>query len=101
MIVFLYRKRKETEKSSIMTMILRQSPPGHKTRCLEEDVVLAIDNATKNVIHYQKVQDLEEFEFPLVCILICDTILIMANNLLLGGLKKKKKRINICFFVGK
>ena len=49
-----------------MTMVLRQSPPGHKSRCLEDDVVLAIDNTTKNVIHYQKVQEQEEFEFPVV-----------------------------------
>ena len=47
-------------------MVLRQSPPGHKTRCLEEDVILAIDNTTKNVIHYQKVQGQEEVEFPVV-----------------------------------
>ena len=47
-------------------MILRQSPPGHKTRGLEDDVVLAVDNTTKNVIHYQKVQGQEEYEFPLV-----------------------------------
>ena len=49
-----------------MTMVLRQSPPGHKSRCLEDDVVLAIDNTTKNVIHYQRVQEQEEFEFPVV-----------------------------------
>ena len=47
-------------------MVLRQSPPGHKSRCLEDDVVLAVDNTTKNVIHYQKVQEQEEFEFPVV-----------------------------------
>lgn len=63
-IVEEHKKRRETDKSAVMTMVLRQSPPGHKTRCLEEDVILAIDNTTKNVIHYQKVQGQEEVEFP-------------------------------------
>lgn len=51
-----------------MTMVFRQVPPGHASRCLEDDVIVAVDNHTKNVIHYQKVADsnTKKFEFPVV-----------------------------------
>ncbi|XP_045204688.2 translation initiation factor eIF-2B subunit epsilon-like [Mercenaria mercenaria] len=62
-----HKKRHEKDKSAIMTMVFRQAPPGHTTRSAQDDVILAIDNQTQNVIHYQKVGETgnRRFQFPL------------------------------------
>ena len=63
------RERREKDKSAIMTMVFRQAPPGHATRQPEDDVILAVSNTTKNVIHYQKAstsKEAKKFEFPVV-----------------------------------
>jgi len=51
-----------------MTMVFRQVPPGHASRCPDDDVILAVDNITKNVIHFQRVAESASkgFEFPVV-----------------------------------
>lgn len=64
----LYRLRRKLEKNvSVMTMIFKESSPSHPTRCHEENVVVAVDNATNRVLHFQKTQGLRRFSFPLVC----------------------------------
>ncbi|OCT78464.1 translation initiation factor eIF-2B subunit epsilon [Xenopus laevis] len=60
-----HRTRRKLEKNvSVMTMILKESSPGHRTRCQEDDVVLAMDSKTKRVLLYQKSQGLARFHFP-------------------------------------
>uniref|UniRef100_A0A096MR49 Translation initiation factor eIF2B subunit epsilon n=1 Tax=Papio anubis TaxID=9555 RepID=A0A096MR49_PAPAN len=62
----LYRLRRKLEKNvSVMTMIFKESSPSHPTRCHEENVVVAVDNATNRVLHFQKTQGLRRFSFPL------------------------------------
>ena len=52
-----------------MTMVLCEVPPGHVTRNPEDDMIVAVDNQTHNVIHYQRLANTEKhskFEFPMV-----------------------------------
>ncbi|XP_038603499.1 translation initiation factor eIF-2B subunit epsilon [Tachyglossus aculeatus] len=61
-----HRMRRRLEKNvSVMTMIFKESSPGHHTRCPEDDVVVAMDSATSRVLHYQKTHGLQRFCFPL------------------------------------
>lgn len=68
MLPFLLRVRRKLEKNvSVMTMVFKESSPGHRARCQEDDVILAMDSATNRVLHYQKTQGLKRFPFPMVC----------------------------------
>ncbi|KAM6948414.1 translation initiation factor eIF2B subunit epsilon [Aplochiton taeniatus] len=61
-----HRHRRKMDKNiSVMTMICKESSPGHKSRCEEDDVIIAIDSKSKRVLHYQKTQGLKKLEFPM------------------------------------
>ncbi|CAH2248339.1 translation initiation factor eIF-2B subunit epsilon [Pelobates cultripes] len=61
-----HRTRRKLEKNvSVMTMILKESSPRHRTRCQEDDVIIAMDSKTKRVLLFQKSQDLKRFHFPM------------------------------------
>ncbi|KAM4772565.1 translation initiation factor eIF2B subunit epsilon [Rhinophrynus dorsalis] len=61
-----HRTRRKLEKNvSVMTMVLKESSPGHCTRCQEDDVIIAMDSKTKRVLLYQKTQGLKRFHFPM------------------------------------
>ncbi|XP_063772651.1 translation initiation factor eIF2B subunit epsilon isoform X2 [Pseudophryne corroboree] len=60
-----HRARRKLEKNiSVMTMILKESSPGHRTRCQEDDVLIAMDSKKKRVLLFQKSQDLARYHFP-------------------------------------
>lgn len=62
-----FRLRRKMEKNvSVMTMIFKESSPGHHARCKEDDIVIAMDSATNRVLHYQRTQGLKRFRFPMV-----------------------------------
>ncbi|XP_056326828.1 translation initiation factor eIF-2B subunit epsilon [Danio aesculapii] len=61
-----HRQRRKMEKNvSVMTMIFKESSPGHKTRCEEEDMIVAIDSKSKRILHYQRAQALKRLQFPM------------------------------------
>lgn len=61
-----HRQRRKMEKNvSVMTMIFKESSPGHKTRCEEEDMIMAIDSKSKRILHYQRAQALKRLQFPM------------------------------------
>uniref|UniRef100_A0A8C5M6L4 Translation initiation factor eIF2B subunit epsilon n=1 Tax=Leptobrachium leishanense TaxID=445787 RepID=A0A8C5M6L4_9ANUR len=61
-----HRTRRKLEKNvSVMTMILKESSPGHRTRCQEDDVIIAMDSKTNRVLLFQKTQDLKRYHFPM------------------------------------
>lgn len=65
--LFFFRLRRKMEKNvSVMTMIFKESSPGHHARCKEDDIVIAMDSATNRVLHYQRTQGLKRFRFPMV-----------------------------------
>uniref|UniRef100_A0A1A8GDB9 Translation initiation factor eIF2B subunit epsilon n=1 Tax=Nothobranchius korthausae TaxID=1143690 RepID=A0A1A8GDB9_9TELE len=61
-----HRHRRKMEKNiSVMTMIFKESSPGHRSRCEEDDVVVAVDSKSQQILHYQKTQGLKKLQFPM------------------------------------
>uniref|UniRef100_A0A674BH14 Translation initiation factor eIF2B subunit epsilon n=1 Tax=Salmo trutta TaxID=8032 RepID=A0A674BH14_SALTR len=61
-----HRHRRKVDKNiSVMTMVFKESSPGHKSRCEEDDVIVAMDSKSKRVLHYQKTQGLKKLQFPM------------------------------------
>ncbi|XP_029471676.1 translation initiation factor eIF-2B subunit epsilon [Rhinatrema bivittatum] len=61
-----HRTRRKLEKNvSVMTMVFKESSPGHRARCQEDDVIVAMDSSTQRVLHYQKTEGLKRFRFPM------------------------------------
>lgn len=61
------RHRQKVEKNiSVMTMIFKSSSPGHRSRCEEDDVIVAVDSNSQRILHYQKTRGLKKFQFPMV-----------------------------------
>uniref|UniRef100_A0A8D3CZE7 Translation initiation factor eIF2B subunit epsilon n=1 Tax=Scophthalmus maximus TaxID=52904 RepID=A0A8D3CZE7_SCOMX len=61
-----HRHRRKTEKNiSVMTMIFKESSPGHRSRCEEDNVIVANDGKSQRILHYQKTQGLKRLQFPM------------------------------------
>uniref|UniRef100_A0A3P8VNM0 Translation initiation factor eIF2B subunit epsilon n=1 Tax=Cynoglossus semilaevis TaxID=244447 RepID=A0A3P8VNM0_CYNSE len=61
-----HRHRRKTEKNvSVMTMIFKESTPGHRSRCEEDDIVVVNDRRSQRILHYQKTQGLKKLQFPM------------------------------------
>ncbi|KAJ0058936.1 hypothetical protein NL108_003262, partial [Boleophthalmus pectinirostris] len=61
-----HRHRRKMEKNiSVMTMVFKESSPGHRSRCEEDDIIVAMDSKTHRVLHYQKTQGLKKLQFPM------------------------------------
>ncbi|XP_028832477.1 translation initiation factor eIF2B subunit epsilon [Denticeps clupeoides] len=61
-----HRLRRKLEKNiSVMTMIFKESSPGHRARCEEDNIVVAVDSKSKRILHYQKTQGLKKLQFPM------------------------------------
>lgn len=62
----VHRHRRKMEKNiSVMTMVFKESSPGHRSRCEEDNVIVAMDSKTHRVLHYQKTQGLKKLQFPM------------------------------------
>lgn len=67
LLFLVHRHRRKLEKNiSVMTMIFKESSPGHKSRCEEDDVIVAMDSKSQRILHYQKTQGLKKLHFPMV-----------------------------------
>uniref|UniRef100_A0A673L6N6 Translation initiation factor eIF2B subunit epsilon n=1 Tax=Sinocyclocheilus rhinocerous TaxID=307959 RepID=A0A673L6N6_9TELE len=61
-----HKQRRNMDKNvSVMTMIFKESPPGHKTRCEDDDIIIAMDGKSKRILHYQRAQALKRLHFPM------------------------------------
>uniref|UniRef100_W5LKI8 Translation initiation factor eIF2B subunit epsilon n=1 Tax=Astyanax mexicanus TaxID=7994 RepID=W5LKI8_ASTMX len=58
-------RRKQDKNVSVMTMIFKESSPGHRTRCDEDDIIVAVDSKSKRVLHYQRTRGLKKLQFPM------------------------------------
>lgn len=67
---------------SVMTMIFKESSPGHRSRCEEDDVIVGVDSKSQRLLHYQKTQGLKKLQFPVVK--KNTTPLLSASGLKLG-----------------
>lgn len=66
-ILRVHRHRRKMEKNiSVMTMIFKESSPGHRSRCEEDDVIVAVNSKSQRILHYQKTQGLKRLQFPVV-----------------------------------
>ncbi|XP_013418621.1 translation initiation factor eIF-2B subunit epsilon-like [Lingula anatina] len=59
-----HKERVQKVKSSVMTMVFMHAAPHHRTRCREEEVLVAVDRPTQRVLHYRKVGTDHKFELP-------------------------------------
>lgn len=52
-------------KTPVMTMLFKHAPPAHRTRCREEEVMVAVSPDNQRVLHYEKVGSSKKFDFSL------------------------------------
>nr|XP_039264964.1 translation initiation factor eIF-2B subunit epsilon-like [Styela clava] len=67
-----HRDRRTKDKNKpLMTLILRSCPPTHEMRSADDDIVVALDSHTQQVLYYQKIglTRKPKFEFPLKTLL--------------------------------
>jgi translation initiation factor eIF-2B subunit epsilon len=65
-----HRERKQAIKDSVMTMIFMAASPGHRTRCHQDDLVVAINPASHGrLLHWQRTSHYKRLSFPLSLIL--------------------------------
>lgn len=55
-VVAAHRRRRETSKDSIMTMVLREVAPLHRARPATDSAVFVIDSSSQECIHYEPVR---------------------------------------------
>ena len=61
-----HRQRKQSIKDSVMTMIFMAASPGHRTRCHQDDLVVAINPASHGrLLHWQRTNHHKHLNFPL------------------------------------
>lgn len=60
-----HKDRRKKDKSSLMTMIFKVANPGHRARCQEEDLIVAMDSITGRILHCEKTASKKRFSFPL------------------------------------
>ncbi|XP_070830895.1 translation initiation factor eIF2B subunit epsilon-like [Chaetodon trifascialis] len=59
-----HRHRQKVDKNiSVMTMVFKDAPPDHRSRCEEYDVVV-VESKSQRILHYQKTQGLKRLHFP-------------------------------------
>ncbi len=63
----LYREKKKTGKGLIITQIFSHCNVGHRSRSVEEEIVVAINPTTERILNYQHTSNLTKLKFPLVC----------------------------------
>eukprot|EP00794_Sanderia_malayensis_P012839 gene12839-14159_t len=63
-IIQQHKTRRKKEKDSVMTMLFKTAKPGHFSRCLEEDIFVAIDPKTNRILHCQQSHDSKKFSVP-------------------------------------
>ncbi|KAK9475329.1 nucleotide-diphospho-sugar transferase [Dipodascopsis tothii] len=51
-----HRKRRQADKNAIMTMVLREASPLHRTRARAESAIFVLDEATSQCVHYEEIK---------------------------------------------
>ncbi|XP_013791032.1 translation initiation factor eIF-2B subunit epsilon-like [Limulus polyphemus] len=64
-ILLKHKKQQQKDKGMVMTLVFKKALPKHKTRCLEDECVVAVEPETERILHYQKVGHKKKIEFPL------------------------------------
>lgn len=53
-----------------MTHVFKKLFPGHRSRSLDEELILAVNSATGRILHYQLTAHVNKLGFPLVSYII-------------------------------
>ncbi|XP_022108135.1 translation initiation factor eIF-2B subunit epsilon-like [Acanthaster planci] len=59
-----HKARFKTDKSAVITLVFKQAFPGHRTRSVEDDIVVGTDS-THRILSYQKMRGRTKARFPL------------------------------------
>ncbi|KAL9984735.1 hypothetical protein ACROYT_G007068 [Oculina patagonica] len=60
-----HKNRRKKDKASLMTMVFKVANPGHRTRCQEEDLIVAMDSTTGRILQCERTANKKRFSFPL------------------------------------
>lgn len=60
-----HKERRKKDKASLMTVVFKVANPGHRTRCQEEDFIVALDSTTGRILQCERTADRKRFSFPL------------------------------------
>lgn len=60
-----HKDRRKKDKASLMTMVFKVANPGHRTRCQEEDLIVALDSTTGRILQCERTANKKRFSFPL------------------------------------
>ncbi|OWF44225.1 translation initiation factor eIF-2B subunit epsilon-like [Mizuhopecten yessoensis] len=63
-IVEQHKKRRRKDKNTVMTMVMKKAPPTHCTRCREDDIVMAVEQPSSRILHYQKLAYQTKVDIP-------------------------------------
>ncbi|PPQ75415.1 hypothetical protein CVT24_012981 [Panaeolus cyanescens] len=55
-VVRVHKERRKTNKDAIMTMVVKESGPSHRTRAQGESSIFVLDSETSECLHYEHVQ---------------------------------------------
>ncbi|XP_071452986.1 translation initiation factor eIF2B subunit epsilon [Hetaerina americana] len=76
-----HRKIQKQDKGAVMTVAYSQASPGHKLRSPDEEVVVAIDGASNQILFHQRVGGMKKVSFPLEILLSCDKVEVLHDIL--------------------
>jgi len=65
--LLLCRKLQKQDKGAVMTMVYKEAGPGHFSRSVEDEAVLAVDASTGRVlVHHKMKTGTRKINIPLV-----------------------------------
>ena len=83
------REKRKSDKGIVMTYIFKKSFPGHRSRSVEEEFVLAINPINGRILNYQQTQHLKKISFPVVSWFISQAFYFkmtrIVNAILIGN----------------
>lgn len=63
----LHRKLQKQDKGAVMTVVYKEAAPGHFSRSVEDEAVLAVDASTGRVlVHHKMKTGTKKINIPLV-----------------------------------
>ncbi|ELU00049.1 hypothetical protein CAPTEDRAFT_153443 [Capitella teleta] len=64
-----HKAQRLKEKTPVMTMLYRKAPPGHRTRCKEDDLVIAVQPSNAQLLFHQRASQGNALQLPVELLL--------------------------------
>ncbi|KAK9448360.1 nucleotide-diphospho-sugar transferase [Limtongia smithiae] len=58
-----HRERRQKDKNAIMTMVLREASPLHRTRARAESAIFVLDEKTNQCVHYEEIKTRKHMKY--------------------------------------